>query len=340
MKQYKDIIDSLVLTLPRVNQWWPKYFFHFTDIHNAVGIITEGIIYGRTEASERGLMQNDNASSAVIHITDDTAKSLGRLYFRPRTPTQYHNEGYKPESIRSAQINANCPVPVFFLLDSLQILDLPDVHFVEKGLGHYNAMSNLASGPEAYAHLNFAKIYHEGWFEKGSDITQYRHSEVVRYGGIPISPALKGIVCRSNAERETLLYLLRKQAPAQYELYKNCIFYHPHMNLFFRNGVFLENVSLSDEGFCFTLNDHSKRYRGTSDLNDVLFHFSANLIWFDDSGRAFDQNAGVAEPSYLYSDRVVWNFGKIKSNHATLQVQFDGNTVYENNFTFDNGSII
>lgn len=122
-------------------------------------------------------MHNDNASSAVIEITDDSAKSLGRLYFRPRTPTQYHNEGYKPESIRSPQINANCPVPVFFLLDSQQILDLPDVRFVEKGLGHYNAMSNLASGPEAYAQLNFDKIYHDGPFEKGSDITQYRHSD-------------------------------------------------------------------------------------------------------------------------------------------------------------------
>ena len=55
-------------------------------------------------------MQTENASPSVISVSQNKIKEYARLYFRPRTPTQYHNEGYKPKHIRNKDVNANCPL--------------------------------------------------------------------------------------------------------------------------------------------------------------------------------------------------------------------------------------
>ncbi|MCC7429339.1 hypothetical protein IT568_00710 [bacterium] len=41
---------------------WLDYFFHFTDIENAVEILKEGKLYCRKEAVKKGLMKINNAS--------------------------------------------------------------------------------------------------------------------------------------------------------------------------------------------------------------------------------------------------------------------------------------
>ena len=86
------------------------YFYHFTNIEKALGIIEKGWIFGRHEALENNLMQTENASPSVISVSQNKIKEYARLYFRPRTPTQYHNEGYKPKHIRNKDVNANCPL--------------------------------------------------------------------------------------------------------------------------------------------------------------------------------------------------------------------------------------
>lgn len=112
---YNETIKKQRRLLPKSRNWWPKYFYHFTDIQNALGIIDKGWIFGRQTAIENELMQNDNASNSVISLSSNGIKEYARLYFRPKTPTQFHNEGYKPKSVRKLDINASCPVPVFFL---------------------------------------------------------------------------------------------------------------------------------------------------------------------------------------------------------------------------------
>ena len=131
---YKDIIADASDKLYGNNKWWPKCFFHFTDVHNAVGILIDGKILSRRDALAHGRMLSDNASNRVISNTDEETLKFARLYFRPRTPTQFHNEGYKPKLVRDQEINASCPVPVFILLDSAKVLELDDVYFVEKGM--------------------------------------------------------------------------------------------------------------------------------------------------------------------------------------------------------------
>lgn len=106
---YSKILNDISKTLPQQHRWWPKFFYHFTDVHNAVSILKTGWLYSRGKAVENHLMATDNASRMVINLTNSGVEQLARLYFRPKTPTQYHNEGYKPTEIRDKNIDACCP---------------------------------------------------------------------------------------------------------------------------------------------------------------------------------------------------------------------------------------
>lgn len=177
---YVDILNDYKGDLPKERQWWPDYFYHFTDVHNAVSIIESGWIYSRTQAQAKDIMVNDNASRVVIDMTGDEKKTYGRLYFRPLTPTQYHNEGYKPESVRKSEINASCPVPVFFLLSVGKTMRLDNVRFAEKGIA--GGRNDIQQGELAFSRLNLKKIYHDGPYsiQEEADIIQYRQSEIIR----------------------------------------------------------------------------------------------------------------------------------------------------------------
>ena len=68
-------------------------------------------------------MRNDNASRQVIDMTNSGVVSKVRFYFRPLTPTQHYNEGYKHPALRYDQDeNANVPVPIFLLFDLEKLL--------------------------------------------------------------------------------------------------------------------------------------------------------------------------------------------------------------------------
>lgn len=131
---YKDILEKYKEQLPENIKWWYNFLYHFTDVHNVPSILYERYIWSRWIVEKTGVMQNDNASHAVIEATESNNKCYGRLYFRPLTPTQYHNEGYKPMKIRNSTINANCPVPVFLCLSANATLNLEGTCYAEKGI--------------------------------------------------------------------------------------------------------------------------------------------------------------------------------------------------------------
>ena len=158
MKSYRKIIEEERAKLEQNVSWWPLYFYHFTDVYNAVSIIKSEYIYSRHTADKEKLMSSDNASPNVINITDKKVTEYARLYMRPKTPTQYHNEGHKPEHIRNQDLNANCPIPIFFFLDAEKMLSMDGVKIVEKGLAGHSLDREFISGPEAYSSLNFIMV--------------------------------------------------------------------------------------------------------------------------------------------------------------------------------------
>lgn len=326
---YKGILDEVKECLPLERRWWPDYFYHFTDVHNAASIIENGWIYSRTQANKKNIMINDNASRVVIENTTAENKIYGRLYFRPLTPTQYHNEGYKPEGIRNHNINASCPVPVFFLLSVEKTMALPGTKFAERGLS--GERHDIQEGDAAFSRLNFTKIYHDGPYDNLTDwdIKDYRQSEVVREGGFPLPQIIRGIMCRSNAERETLLYLLRKRSLRLYETYKRYVIYKPSLRMFYNNGIFIKEVSVVDETLLIELN--SAYLRTKKEEGDVFFNVAIEVTYFTNNEKIIDWSMGSAQMNYGVVENMQMNLKHFSDCIKVLvKVKFDDAVMYEN----------
>ncbi len=237
--EYIDIIRDNSENRTPVS-WWPKFAFHYTDVTNAVSILSSGFLYSRADATHLRVMKNDNASRQVIDMTDSDVVSKVRFYFRPLTPTQYYNEGYKHPALRyDGDENANVPVPIFLLFDLEKLLTLPGVEFSETSQAGHGA--KVYSGVEAFSRLNFDYIY-DNSLEKLEITKSYRHAEIVHPKSLAIGSCISNILCRNNLERTTLLNLLREEDPLAFIRYQNIIKTYRH-DTFENNGVFLTDCS-------------------------------------------------------------------------------------------------
>ena len=237
-------------------KWWPQFAFHSTDVTNAVSILSSGYLYSRIKASELRLMRNDNASPEVINMTESAALSNVRFYFRPLTPTQYYNEGFKHPQIRyDGQENANMPVPIFLLFDLDKLLKLPQTRFSELAQAGHGAVT--FSGVEAFSKLNFSNIYSNGYVD--DDVRAYRHAELLYPDAFPIEGMLRYVLCRNEIEKTTLMNLLRRHSSKAFYEYKNIIRVC-RKDLFEKNGLLLDAVAYAGDSVSFSFADtYSKR---------------------------------------------------------------------------------
>ena len=200
IEKIEELISELCNERKSIDKNIPKYLYHFTDILNAVSILKMGCLGSRNFVLQNELMQNDNASSEVINITEEENKNFVRFYFRPKTPTQHHNEGLK-SNYKDYDYNSHCPIPIFFLFNSVGILSRENSKFVER---------NLAKSPPIKTTINdlasfdFQKIYHLGPIYGDRDIIEKRHAEVLVENTCDLDD-LEIIVCRSTAEKELLI---------------------------------------------------------------------------------------------------------------------------------------
>lgn len=236
--------------LSESQRWWPGHLFHFTDLTNAVKILGDGQLTSRSELERTGGLVTDIASPDIISNTEPRWKEYVRLYFRPRTPTQYRNEGFRP--IGQRELNAHCPVPVSFIFDAEPILTRPSTLFSDR---------NLAAGAEPgytaeyFQSLPFDKIYHDRSLRGLSDsekrnIIYHRHAEVIVPNYIDLS-SLKLISCRSQAEFETLIYSLPRRVRSKWSRH---IEVSRRSMLFFGQWPFLERADLSISSNAFSFN--------------------------------------------------------------------------------------
>jgi hypothetical protein len=195
--------------------WIAKYAYHFTDVQNAASILQSSAIYSRAEANRLGLMRCDNASPEIIAQTRVEHQRYVRLYFRPKTPTQWHNEGIRPASQRG--LGAHCAVPVFFCFDLVGLLSEDAVCFSDGNMrsGRTRHGNDLA----LFRSINFAHVYHRQAFapDERDEIILRRHAEVLVPGALPLEPHIVGVVCRTAAERQTLLHIAGPQAASLWE---------------------------------------------------------------------------------------------------------------------------
>ncbi len=255
--------------------WWCKYAFHFTDVSNAASILKSGQLYSRSQALSHNVMLNDNASRQVIDITDSEVISNVRFYFRPQTPTQYYNEGYKHPSLRfQGDSNANVPVPVFFLFDLEKLMTHPDVEFSEFSQAGHRATT--FKGIDTFSRLNFEYIY-DNIYDNFKKTKHYRQAEILIPDHIDIGNYLSYILCRNNIEQMTLLNLLKRESSDILERYKNIIRVCKE-NVFFDNGIYINGceynndsifVNLSDTYESYQYNKREKFKHGLTDLRPI-----------------------------------------------------------------------
>ncbi|MGA9517791.1 MAG: DarT ssDNA thymidine ADP-ribosyltransferase family protein [Trichococcus sp.] len=231
---------------------WTSFCFHFTNLNNAVSILQSGMLVSRNKALESGIMENENASTDVINQTDEEWKQYVRLYFRPRTPTQYNNEGFRSKSNLGA-LQAHCPFPVFFLFDLEGTLQKPNCYFTKNSLAK-SGMHELLQTPQQFSELPFSKIYHEGPFEshERDEIVACRHAEIVALDELKLDETLKFIIVRSQSEKNTLLSLL---GPTETEKYADKIKVDNKQIMFFSLWTYVSKAELSNDKVMLTFNN-------------------------------------------------------------------------------------
>ena len=251
--QYQIIIDKLINgeinsgLAPMKRNWIPKYVYHFTDLDNAVNIIENKMIYSRDRVKELDLMASENASTQVISNTKKNWTSYVRFYFRPKTPTQYHNEGIRCTSTLSG-LNAHCPIPVFFLFDSANMLALKESRFSYGSLAASSSTSTYNT-PEEFSNMPFSSVFHEGQIQDRT-IIHNRHAELI----VPLHSSLehcKKIVVRSQAEKELLLYKLENVLLGNL---REQIVIDSRNNLFYSKWTYIEKVTLTKERITLEVN--------------------------------------------------------------------------------------
>ena len=234
--------------LDQSRQWWPACLFHCTDISNAVNILRRGELLSRVQAEQNGLLSVDIASKEVISQTDPRWKDYVRFYFRPRTPTQYRNEGFRPPS--QQELDSHCPVPVYLIFYSLPLLSQIDSLFSD---GNAGASGAMPSGEiEFFKKIPFDLVYHDSRFAPPdrSTIIYHRNAEVL----LPKRVGLENICfigCRSPAEYKSLLHLL---PPGVRSNWVDKMGVRPNLQLFNRNWTFVEQVDMDDSQIIFRFN--------------------------------------------------------------------------------------
>ena len=243
--KYKEIIRENCENHSSVS-WWPKFAYHYTDIQNVVSILSSGYLYSRINAEKLNLMRNDNASRQVIDMTNTATVSCVRFYFRPLTPTQYYNEGFKHQKLRydndinaDVPVNANVPVPIFLLFDLESLLSMENTLFSEKAQSGNGAP--LYHSVEDFQHFNFDEIYNNEYITDHEQI-RYRHAEILYPDCFSIDPCLKAILCRNNVERTMLLNLLEEKDKKAFYKYKQIIKVC-RTDMFESNGLFVTEMS-------------------------------------------------------------------------------------------------
>jgi len=228
-------------------RWWPDFLFHFTDVQNAVNILRSDELLCRTHAASSGLMITNGASPEIISRTNERWKDYVRLYFRPRTPTQYNNEGFRPPDQR--KLGSHCPFPIYFLFNAEKLLCRQETMFT---IGNLAAGASPQIDATNFKQIPFELVYHDRRFEQNErdTIIYHRHAEAIIPQRLDLS-ALEMIRCRTQAEYETFLYLL---PPMTRTRWARRIGIGADLNLFFKRWTFIETATLTATQAVFHFN--------------------------------------------------------------------------------------
>ncbi len=297
--------------------YWLDYLFHFTDVNNVRSILQHGSLFSRAEAERRKLNWVDAANRSVISSTELSVVDFVRLYFRPKTPTAFHNEGIRPQN-GLFPLESHCPIPVYLVFDQINLLTLQGTQFSDGNLAR--AEHNLYNSADEFSKLPFEHIYHDAplYGSSADQIKNRRHSEVVIPKYLNMLH-LHEIVCRSSAEFETLRNLLsddwnnwkQKIRPARYP-----------ERLFNLKWLHVATARLS-YGFA-SLHLHPPKC--SNDCGPFMFNINVKDNIID---RTLSRSRRVNDVSRDLNNYVLSvDLSELQSSDYTLELRIDGNLAY------------
>jgi hypothetical protein len=299
-------------------QWWPNYLFHFADISNVISILQAGELMSRAQVEGEGGFI-DSASPDIIHQTKEDWKDYVRFYFRPRTPTLYRNEGFRPGDRRHLG-GAHCPVPVYLLFDFESVICREDSLFSFGSLARKNA--EVFNDASHFEQMPFELIYHDSRFEaeERSQIIFHRQAEVVVPQTIS-TDYIRMIWCRSQAEYDTL----RHELPSDlWVLWKDRITARTDYNLFNREWIYVDHAYLDHHRALFRFNPpRSIMDVGLFDVRIEVAAQDKQYLWHvDDAGLGRQLQVDLTDVK--------------TTNGYTLRVYLDGYLAYAGTYTPEN----
>jgi len=303
--------------LTESQKWWPDNLFHFTDIINAINILKEGKLYSRLSLEQQNTNHFDIASSDVINNTENIWKNYVRLYFRPRTPTLYRNEGFRTQS--ELQLHSQCPVPIYFVFNSKEILAQETTLFSN---GNLAAEAETGNDFSFFDSLPFHKIYHDAslyGYSNGDkrNIIFHRHAEVIIPNELTLQH-LKFISCRSNAEFQMFKYMLPEDILKKYS---NKIRIASKALLFYANWTFIETVDLNSEELVFHFNPSTTsigKFKAHVELVDK--EINKTYSWEDDN--------------FLANKKLRFNLDNLNNpSNYEISLYLNDHIAYKNTFT-------
>lgn len=265
---------SASLWIGPARKWWPKYVFHFAELKNTVAILESNELRARSLQP----MAVDTASPSVMSHTEQQWQDQVRLYFRPRTPTLYQCEGFRPPA-EYGSAGAHSPMPFFFLFDAKDVLTRATTRFSNGNLSKITTPRNqVGDDADFFEQLPFREIYHSSWVspEERDQIINRRHAEVIVPQRMDLS-ALKYIWCRSPAERDTLVNSL---SPSARKTYLSKIGAGGNNQLYHRLWTFVEDVTLEQNRAVFHFNPDT-RTPGPFAAKMTFRSTHGTLVWED-----------------------------------------------------------
>lgn len=292
---------------------WPSRLFHHSPIENVAAILASGVL--RSRADPANVRPRDVAGAGVIKAREDAHNAV-RFYFRPRTPTQFHVEGIRRPGECQYGDAAHAAVLVMLIFQARSILLDPDVGFTDRNA--QQAAAVYGTEEAQFAAIPFEKVYHEGGIAGDHSITSHRCAEVHATSPISLDDTLEAICCRSNAEREMLLFMLGNASGKWAEK----IHVSDDLRVFQRDFAFVHDVSLSREGLIFKLNP--RRSGGAVDVSIELFDHNGRML--------VDFKNTELQPVPPKADR--WRVAAtIPDGTYEARIQIDGHLAYNNLLT-------
>jgi hypothetical protein len=226
---------------------WPGRLFHHTPIENAVRILRGGVLLSRVDSATTRVL--DVAVPEIVNSRSDAHKFV-RMYFRPRTPTQYRIEGIRKAS--EYYMGRHAPVLIMLVFDIRAVLSQPGVQFSNGNMqSHFTAVGD--SERFFRFSIDWDSVFHSG-STTDSRIFARRCAEALIPSPHKIANSLQWVCCRSQAERAMLLHLIGQTWAA---IWAKKIIVLDDINVFQKDYVYCEDVGIDEAGIVLRLHPRS-----------------------------------------------------------------------------------